>query len=58
MNLKNCDIYVGGFEVRKGMENVLKFQSQYQTKKEKTDQQYRNEREVQQYSKSHSYKNI
>lgn len=35
MNLKNCDIYVGGFEVRKGMEDVLKFQSQYQTKKEK-----------------------
>lgn len=58
MNLKNCDIYVGGFEVRKGMENILKFQSQYQTKKEKRDQQYRNEREVQQYSKSHSYKNM
>lgn len=36
MNLKNCDIYVGGFEVRKGMEDVLKFQSQYQTKKNRS----------------------
>lgn len=35
MNFKNWEIYVGGFEVRKGMEDVLKYQSQNQTKKEK-----------------------
>lgn len=34
MNLKNCELYMGGFEVRKGMEDLLKFQSQNQTKKE------------------------